>query len=87
MATLVKSPQNYDGTWLEAYQKEYANNDIGLYCLSIYWSITTITTVGYGDISGTNNYERIFCSFIMVIGVILFNVAQGQLGSLMSSSP
>jgi hypothetical protein len=42
--------------------------------------------VGYGDISGTNNYERIFCAIIMVVGVILFNVAQGELGSLMSSS-
>lgn len=77
MATMFKPDDSYDGTWLAGYQKEYGNNDIGQYCLSIYWSITTITTVGYGDISGTNNYERIFCSIIMVIGVILFNVAQG----------
>ena len=48
-------------------------------------TITTITTVGYGDISGTNNYERIFASFVMVVGVILFSIANGALASIISS--
>jgi hypothetical protein len=41
--------------------------------------------VGYGDISGTNNYERIFCSVIMFIGVIMFSLANGALASIISS--
>ena len=85
LATLVKSKNNYDGTWVAPYQAKYGQNDLGLYCLAFYWSVTTITTVGYGDITGTNNYERVFCSFIMVVGVILFSMANGALASIMTS--
>jgi hypothetical protein len=56
-----------------------------LYAISFYWTITTITTVGYGDISGTNSIEMIFCSFVMVIGVISFTFANGALASIMSN--
>lgn len=54
--------------------------------LSFYWTITTITTVGYGDISGTNTIERIFCSIIMLVGVISFGFANGTLASIISNS-
>ena len=47
----------------------------GLYLTSMYWTMTTISTVGYGDISATNNIERIFCIITMLAGVILFNMA------------
>ncbi|MFN9903918.1 MAG: ion channel [bacterium] len=30
----------------------------------MYYTITTITTVGYGDISGTNSIERPICAFL-----------------------
>lgn len=50
-------------------------NTGGRYLTSMYWTITTITTVGYGDLSATNNIERIFCIIVMLAGVILFNTA------------
>jgi hypothetical protein len=39
----------------------------------------------WDDISGTNNYERLFASFVMVVGVILFSIANGALASIISS--
>jgi len=57
----------------------------GLYCVAFYWTITTITTVGYGDIEGTNDFERIFCAVIMIIGVILFSLANGALASIVGT--
>ena len=51
--------------------------------VSFYWTITTITTVGYGDISAVNIVERIFCSCLMVIGVISFSFANGSLSSIL----
>lgn len=40
---------NFSGTWMEDMNEM---DSTSLYALSFYWTITTITTVGYGDISG-----------------------------------
>lgn len=85
IAELVTNQEDYAGTWVASYFKAYGDSDVSLYYLSFYWTITTITTVGYGDISGTNNYERIFASIVMVVGVILFSIANGALASIISS--
>jgi len=87
LAELVNSKDNYSGTWLNSYAEnpDYKDSNISLYYISFYWTITTITTVGYGDIYGTNNYERLFASFVMVVGVILFSIANGALASIISS--
>jgi len=56
-----------------------------LFEVSFYYVVTTITTVGYGDISGTNTLERIICCFLMLSGVIAFSYATGTLSTIMSS--
>lgn len=56
-----------------------------IYTVSLYWTVTTITTVGYGDISGTNSIERLFCSLIMLVGVIAFSFANGALASILTT--
>ena len=48
----------------------------------MYWTVQTITTVGYGDIGGSNNLERLFCSLAMLVGVIAFSFANGSLASI-----
>jgi len=42
------------------------------YITSIYWAFTTMTTVGYGDISPTNNDEMVFGIFGILIGGTVF---------------
>lgn len=54
-----------------------------LYIVSIYWTITTITTMGYGDISANNLEERLFCSLVMILGVISFSFANSSLSQLL----
>jgi VIT1/CCC1 family predicted Fe2+/Mn2+ transporter len=61
---------------------DFKDNKSVLYEISLYWTITTITTVGYGDISGNNQLERIFCMFVMIIGVAAFTFANGSLASI-----
>ena len=84
IATQMSSSKDYKGTWIGTFHFE--NDDYAaLYCVAFYWTITTITTVGYGDIEGTNDLERIFCSIIMIIGVILFSLANGALASIVEN--
>ena len=55
-----------------------------LYVASIYFCVTTIVTVGYGDISAFSMSERIFCILIMLIGVVSFSYITGALASMVA---
>jgi hypothetical protein len=83
----MSNGDDYKGTWLEKYYLEYGTNeDENIYVVAFYWTITTITTVGYGDIVGTNTLERIFSSFIMLLGVISFSFVQGSIASILQNN-
>lgn len=51
---------------------------------SIYWSIVTITTVGYGDVAPMTALGKIFASFIMILGYAIIAVPTGILSSDLS---
>jgi hypothetical protein len=42
------------------------------YLTCFYWSITTMTTIGYGDISPANQAEKAFCIVCMLLGAGIF---------------
>jgi hypothetical protein len=56
-----------------------------MYMISFYWSLVTVTTVGYGDISAGTTAERIFGMLIMSFGVLIYSFAIGALSSIVSS--
>ena len=82
MACVLRMDIQYhfeEDTWIGANLPDIANadnlDDINYrewhkYVYSLYWSITTMTTVGYGDFSPKNITEVIFASACM-----LFNIA------------
>ena len=47
--------------------------------------MTTITTVGYGDIVGHTVLERIICIFLHLIGVLSYSFASGSLTSIIQN--
>ena len=51
----------------------------------MYYVITTMSTVGYGDISGGTAAERIFAILLMLTGVLSFNLISGALGALITN--
>lgn len=55
------------------------------YLYSLYWSITTLTTVGYGDITPTNNVEVIFTFMVMFLGVSLYAFVIGNVSAVISN--
>ena len=44
-----------------------------IYLASIYFLITTLTSVGYGDITGNGFKEHIFQIFLLIIGIIAYS--------------
>tara|TARA_B110000285_G_C15057242_1_gene580273 strand:+ start:719 stop:1018 length:300 start_codon:yes stop_codon:yes gene_type:complete len=74
--------ENYIGTWMESYANDYGDSNSAIYLISTYWTITTITTVGYGDISGTNLAEMAISVVMMLVGVISFSFANASLASI-----
>ena len=65
------------------YATELENGDITTkYTTAVYWTVTTISTVGYGDISGNNNLEKCMCIILMITGVFFFSFTAGSLTSI-----
>jgi hypothetical protein len=50
---------------------------VSLYIAAFYYAVTSMTTVGYGDIRGFNLTERIVAMFLMLLGVLFFSMATG----------
>ena len=85
----AKVDPNITETWLYDFlpsdeQSEEFESPMDVYMTSFYFTVTTITTVGYGDMSASTFQEQIVCSFIMLIGVIAFSMASGALTNYIS---
>ncbi len=63
----------------ENWIKKYNNPDQSIesiYIDSIYWAVTTMITVGYGDIVPVNTSEKLFTMAVMMLacGVFAYTV-------------
>ncbi len=54
--------------------------------ISIYWSIVTLTTVGYGDIHPTTSFGQFIASVLMILGYGIIAVPTGIVTSEMKNS-
>jgi voltage-gated potassium channel Kch len=52
------------------------------YIASLYFAITTITTVGYGDISARTKTERMMSIIFMIIAGAIFSFSIGNVGDI-----
>ena len=55
------------------------------YLTSLYFIITTFSTVGYGDISASNSFEKILCIIAMLVGVAAFSTSTSAITNLLSN--
>ncbi|KAF9662193.1 hypothetical protein SADUNF_Sadunf18G0027800 [Salix dunnii] len=70
-------------TWIGAQVEDFKYRSIWLgYTYSIYWSIVTLTTVGYGDLHAVNTGEKIFNMFYMLFNIGLTAYIIGNMTNL-----
>ena len=70
-------------TWLTSLKIENSSWMVR-YIYSAYWALTTMVTVGYGDITPKNTYEILFCSFTILSGSMVFGYCLNTIGSLLT---
>ncbi|KAI8525836.1 hypothetical protein RHMOL_Rhmol13G0261900 [Rhododendron molle] len=75
--------QNPNKTWIGAVYPNFKEESLGdRYVASIYWSITTLTTTGYGDLHAENTREMLFTSFYMLFNLGLTAYLIGNMTNL-----
>ncbi|EGR31992.1 hypothetical protein IMG5_098180 [Ichthyophthirius multifiliis] len=79
--SMVEINNNYTNTWLVVNKLQ--NEDIiTKYINCLYFSIITMFTVGYGDITPIANSEKIFIIFMTLLGSLLFAYIVNTIGSI-----
>ncbi|XP_023516050.1 potassium channel AKT1-like [Cucurbita pepo subsp. pepo] len=70
-------------TWIGASMEDFLEQSLWIrYVTSIYWSITTLTTVGYGDLHPVNTREMVFDIFYMLFNLGLTAYLIGNMTNL-----
>ena len=75
-----------DWNWLIRYDPDvyYSNNTVSRYLLSGYYSVVTLTTLGYGDVLPTNQVERGISSALALAGAVSFSFLITSISGLVS---
>ena len=78
--------------WVDA---EFADESVGVtadmlplsrrYLKAFYWAITTLSTVGYGDITPNTDAEMGYACFAELLGSMIFGIMIGSLSTMLMS--
>lgn len=55
------------------------------YIRALYWTVTTIATVGYGDITPSTDVQRIYTIFVMMLGAGVYATVIGNIASILGN--
>ncbi|KAL6515181.1 RAC-beta serine/threonine-protein kinase [Orobanche hederae] len=74
---------NKGNTWIGSAIPNFKETSLSIrYISALYWSITTMTTVGYGDIHAVNSLEMVFIIFYMLFNLGLTAYIIGNMTNL-----
>ena len=79
---IVGSVSSENTTWM-TISKITDSNWESKYINSLYFSVYTMVTVGYGDISPSNLYEKLFCIIMMILSCGVFAYSINRLVSIL----
>ena len=72
--------QRRDCTWMQVGGYRARSGNYYLYVTCLYWSLTTISTVGFGDVTANTATEKLFTCFVMIVGVTFNTVLISAMG-------
>ncbi|KAL3498357.1 hypothetical protein ACH5RR_041089, partial [Cinchona calisaya] len=76
-----------DDTWIGSLIPNFKERSVWLgYTYSMYWSIVTLTTVGYGDLHAVNTGEKVFNMMYMLFNIGLTAYLIGNMTNLIVHS-
>jgi len=71
--------------WLALHNFDGIHDNVTLYIKSLYWTVVTLTTVGYGDIVPSSNVETVYSMLVMILGVGVYGYVIGNIASILST--
>ena len=71
--------------WLELSAAAGVPEASSTYLCALYWCVTTLTTVGYGDITPLTDAQTIYTMFVMVLGVGMYGYVIGNVANLLAN--
>jgi len=95
---LVSSYMHADGmpTWIGGFYEQYADTHgtaddgatvatptgLEVYAAALYWSVMTLTSIGYGEYTPVNTTERVLCSIYMLVSGVVWTYAIGSVAAI-----
>jgi voltage-gated potassium channel len=71
--------------WILLSGIERGMTPVTRYIRAFYWTITTLTTIGYGDITPTTNIQTLYVIFIEILGAGMYGLVIGNIANLIAN--
>ncbi len=71
--------------WLALGGSTSPNGQGTTYIHALYWCVTTLTTVGYGDVTPETNLQMIYTMVVMVLGVGMYGYVIGNVANMLAN--
>lgn len=65
-------------------QKLKSTDPVELYITSIYFVMTSFSSVGYGDVTGNQNIEYLYQCLVEMLGIGIFGYMTGMIQEVMT---